>query len=564
MATRTIANGGGNWNTASTWVENAVPTSADDVVATSTSGNLTIDALAASCNTINFTNYTATCTHNTNITLTVSGATCTFVSGMTYSPASGAAITISGAGANFTGGGKTFVNLNLTGAAGPTINDANTYTNLTRTGISNKTNRLQLGANQTITGTLTVNGNSTVNRVLINSSTNGTSRTVTAAAVSFSNVDFTDITAAGAANWNLAAITGNSGDAGGNSGITFTTAADQHWTSATGTNWSTAASWTSRVPLPQDNVFMDKAFNASQTVTGDMPRLGKNVDWTSATGSPAWNLTTAVTVFGSLTLISTMSFTGAQQFLFGGRASSHTLTSAGRTFPERTTFNGGGTYTLQDNLSVTSSCTLQSGGLIATTQNVTATTLVSNTSNTRTLTMGSGTWTLSGTGTVVDIAATSTGLTFSGASSTISITDTSSSTKTFNMGGQTYGTVSVSGGGSGSLTFNYSGSDSTVQTMTIGGPKTVLLLATTTDTLSIGTLTINGSAGNTDTFSSDTAASIRNVKITGSATAHYTTFQDINANPGISILATDNCTNGGNNHNIIFSVSKLLALTGVG
>ena len=42
MATRTISNSGGNYNSTSTWVEGIIPTAADDVVATGTSGNLSV------------------------------------------------------------------------------------------------------------------------------------------------------------------------------------------------------------------------------------------------------------------------------------------------------------------------------------------------------------------------------------------------------------------------------------------------------------------------------------------------------------------------------------------
>lgn len=90
MATRTIANGGGNWSATTTWVEGAVPTASDDVVATGTSGNLTINATAA-CRSIDLTNYTGTVTHSTAVTLTIgtstanpSGVALKFVAGMTY------------------------------------------------------------------------------------------------------------------------------------------------------------------------------------------------------------------------------------------------------------------------------------------------------------------------------------------------------------------------------------------------------------------------------------------------------------------------------------------------
>lgn len=49
MATRTIANGGGNWSTAATWVEGAVPSVSDALSARTTSGNLVVDALTCIC-----------------------------------------------------------------------------------------------------------------------------------------------------------------------------------------------------------------------------------------------------------------------------------------------------------------------------------------------------------------------------------------------------------------------------------------------------------------------------------------------------------------------------------
>ncbi len=62
-ATRTISNTGGNWSATGTWVEGAVPTSADDVVATATSGNLIINTTAA-VRSIDLTSYIGTLTHN--------------------------------------------------------------------------------------------------------------------------------------------------------------------------------------------------------------------------------------------------------------------------------------------------------------------------------------------------------------------------------------------------------------------------------------------------------------------------------------------------------------------
>lgn len=59
MAVRTISDAGGNWNDTAAWVEGAVPTNADDVVATATSGNLTLN-VNGYCRSIDFTGYTGT------------------------------------------------------------------------------------------------------------------------------------------------------------------------------------------------------------------------------------------------------------------------------------------------------------------------------------------------------------------------------------------------------------------------------------------------------------------------------------------------------------------------
>jgi len=85
MATRTVANGGGNFNATGTWVEGVVPTAADAVVFTATSGALNVN-VASVCLSIDFTNYVNTITFNG--TLTVSGNV-TLVAGFTQAGANG-------------------------------------------------------------------------------------------------------------------------------------------------------------------------------------------------------------------------------------------------------------------------------------------------------------------------------------------------------------------------------------------------------------------------------------------------------------------------------------------
>ncbi len=85
MATRTISNAGGNWNTVGCWVEGAIPLSSDDVVATGTSGNVTFNSNVV-CLTIDLTGYIGSITRQINgaRTITVSGNTVVFSSGMTW------------------------------------------------------------------------------------------------------------------------------------------------------------------------------------------------------------------------------------------------------------------------------------------------------------------------------------------------------------------------------------------------------------------------------------------------------------------------------------------------
>jgi hypothetical protein len=87
MATRTISDLGGNYNATATWVEGVVPTSADDVVATATSGQLTVNVSSAA-RSIDLTLYTNTLTLNNNWTLNVTGLTHTFGTGMDFASTS--------------------------------------------------------------------------------------------------------------------------------------------------------------------------------------------------------------------------------------------------------------------------------------------------------------------------------------------------------------------------------------------------------------------------------------------------------------------------------------------
>jgi hypothetical protein len=456
---------------------------------------------------------------------------------------------------DFYGGGLTYNEVQLNGTE-PDVYQANTFVTLTRTGTASKTDSVTFHDNQTITGTLTLTGNSATDRLLVMSDTLGTARTLTAATVSVLNADFQDIAGAGTGSWNLSAITGKSGDCGGNSGITFTTAQTNYWVGDTG-SWSDTNEWasssgggagTGRVPLPQDDARFDaNSFSgASQTVTADMPRMGKSINFTGVTNTPtlALTLSTGLTIFGSLTLVSAMNVTSQYNLYFQGRGS-YTLTTAGKTlidnYAQMIVQMIEGTLTLQDDLVLVGKLTIDNGTFNANNKNISASSFSSSNTHTRTITMGSGTWILTGTATVWNLL-TVVNLTLNSNTSTIKLTNDSSSTKYFSGGGKTYYNFwnATAGSGTcvilGSNTFNDFKVDAgRIQRFTAGTTQTVI------------TFTAIGTSENTITIQSVTAESHTLTKTGGgSISCDYLYISYSTAMPADTWYAT-NSIDAGNN-----------------
>ncbi|MDH4358810.1 MAG: fibronectin type III domain-containing protein [Candidatus Berkelbacteria bacterium] len=462
-------------------------------------------------------------------------------------------------------GGKTFNNVNFTGSGSPNLYaNGSTFANLTRTGTAVKTDGFSFSTNFAVTGTLSLAGNSAINRLLVKSDTLGTARTITTtgATVTTNNVDFMDITFAnGGSDLDLTNGGANSiGDCGGNSisgggTLTMTTPVAQTWNDATGGNWSDAGNWTSRVPLPQDNVSMAVAggYNSGVTVTADMPRLGKSIDWTGAgyTGTkPTWALNTlsAYYSYGSFTLISGMTFTVGGYYYpiyFQGRGS-YTLTTAGNNFytnlyVEMPT----GTLTLQDALSVTYMLTVKNGTFNANNYNVSTAGLSSNVTTTRAITMGSGTWTITGVSSSYLWYVRTDSLTLDCGTSTIALTKTDSATSSFYGGGQIYNNITISPSATNVLTF-FNAFTFANMTMASAGTKTVKFTKDTTYTMT-GTNFLNGTAGNLVTIDSDDGVTQWTLlKASGMVVCDYVSMNRSNATGGATFYLTANSSGTGN------------------
>jgi hypothetical protein len=375
----------------------------------------------------------------------------------------------------FYGNGETYYDVQLINVHSLSTTDnslisgANTFTTLSISGDASTGYTTNIDANQIITGTLTIAGDSAVNRLLIRSDTIGTARTLTAATVTVSNADFQDITGAGTASWNLSAITGKSGDCGGNSGITFTTADNMYWSKNNGA-WTDPANWflatnggggAGRVPLPQDTAIFDaNSFDDTGKIVTivDNYRVG-DIDASGATFAPTFGSGDFnVLVYGSITW-GAMDIHASIDWFFYSRYS-ETLTSASKTFPDITigsTSGDGisGTLTLQDALTSSGIVTLNRGTLDFNDQNVTMATFDSSTNTyTRTLSMGDGEITVNSTAAVNKWNIATGSFTLNKDNSTLILTNSGTNAQSITGGGKTYDGLTIKGAGVYTLTFN--------------------------------------------------------------------------------------------------------------
>lgn len=270
---------------------------------------------------------------------------------------------------------------------------------------ANQTRVVQLAGDLTCTGTFTITGNSAINRPTVWSAIAGVARTITAAATAISGgVDWQDITGAGAAA-PFVASSGFMGDAQGNTNITFTTPATQTRDGTSGA-WSVAARWTSRVPLPQDDVVINgSSGNITQT---DILTLGRNIDFTGYTGTITRNSTSSnYQIYGNVTLSPTANYGSNPNTFYvdyRGRGA-QTITSNGVPLFQATSnqrmyiYAPGGSYTFVDDVHIhtsssgTASLTVFAGTLdlgAGRSHNI-ATLASSTTTAVRAITCGAGT-----------------------------------------------------------------------------------------------------------------------------------------------------------------------------
>jgi hypothetical protein len=435
-------------------------------------------------------------------------------------------INLSNSNAGLTGNGKTFYNVNFTsvGAGTVAISGANTFNNLSVTGITSAgLKNVSLTANQTITGTLTLSaGTNATMRTFVQSDTIGTTRTLTCAAFSGTDADFRDITIAGAA----APVSGTRlGDCKGNSGITFDAAKTVYWCFVDSSNWG-ALTWGltsggsttySAFPLAQDTAVIDNAvlptgkivtINAAYNIgTIDMSARTSNT-MTLATGS------TTPAIYGNWINGTGTTITGTGQMTFAGRGS-QTITSSGIAFPQGFRIETpSGSVVLQDaltgSLTTASAFVIAAGTFDANGYNVTLAGGASSATSTvaRTIAVGSGTFVVGGTTGWNMTAATNLTVTGTG---TISLT--SASAKTFAGGGIAYTNITLDQGGAGALTISGNNTFANITNTYSATGATNITIGTTTQRVTQWTAT--GAAGRVLTVQGTSASSPGTLILTG-------------------------------------------------
>ena len=499
---------------------------------------------------------------NVTITLTLANMTVWIINnntGLTLS-ATGSRIIMNAAGATFTIPSSTsqvYDTLEFTGSGNATI-QGNTVNHLIRTGTNSKNDGMIIGSGLNV-GTLELNSNSEINRLLIQSSVLGTQRTINADTVVVSHtVDFQDINGTGDADWTVAGTGATHlGDCNGNSGITFTPSALQTWISATGGVTSDITKWSGRIPLPQDDISFNNAFSASQGVTCDMPRVGRNIDWTGATGTPSWTLSVGYTIYGGIKLITGMNISGGGNGVLNGRGDTFDLFLAGKTMAGSMIVNAiGGTYRQLDGYRQSANFTLVYGGwdnqrgysFLAQTFN-------SSNGNVRSLLMGKAEITLTTTSNTTFFTVTNTtNLTLDMDEATIILSTATSNARTIALGaGQIYGELRYNVASTGTLIILNA---SRIKRLNINnGARTIQFNSFTT--FQIDKFDVRGAPSALITITVNAGGTFNLAKLgDGVIGSDYLNVANCNCTTPNKFYAGTHSTDGGGNTNVIFDSFK--------
>jgi hypothetical protein len=213
------------------------------------------------------------------------------------------------------------------------------------------------------------------------------------------------------------------------------------WDGSTATKWAATSGGTGGAAVPKigTNVFFDSASDSAApfTVTVSTGAVCNNLTASGLDQTMTLSGSTAMSIYGNLSVPATnftQSYTGTITFAGTGN---ETITTNGKTFTAFTFDGVGGTFTLQDALTLTGAATLTRGGLSLSSYTFTCSTFSSNNANGRTISFGTGKFVITSSSTeTVWNTATITNLTIdaSGGDTLVELTGGGATIKTISAG----------------------------------------------------------------------------------------------------------------------------------
>lgn len=282
-----------------------------------------------------------------------------------------------------------------------------------------------------------------------------------------------------------------------------------NWDATGNTNWAATSNGSNdqTVPGTNDDVFFDGVGAGASDSNISANITIKSLDCTGYVNTLTQATSTTLTVSGLLfKLVSGMTYTAADatsRTSFSNSSGTCLVTTAGKSMGTVLWLTSGGTRQLQDNWVGIGDFDLRAGTIDCNNKNVTTRTVYLNvTTTTRVLTMGSGTFTLSGASSLIWQEDSPTNLTVNANTSTIKWNNNGSGSYNFNGGGHAYNNFWATGAGTGKLTFYDNNSFNQFKDDGTGAHSLLFAQATTT---TVTTFPVSGTPGNLITISSDAA-----------------------------------------------------------
>lgn len=314
-----------------------------------------------------------------------------------------------------------------------------------------------------------------------------------------------------------------------------------NWDNASTAHWSTSSGGanSASIPTSADDVFFDANSGGGICTLLTATAVCKSLTCTGFNGTIT-GTTVGIDVYGNFTLAVGMAWTVITGITFKG---SGTLTTAGITILGTINSTGTVTVTLGDNLiSTGASVGVGTNGTFnANNFNITCAIFTVNGTTSATILMGTGLWTLTGTGTVWDTSGV-TGLNVTGSSSSIKITNSTAANVTFAGGGFIYGNIWFSRGASANDCI-ITGSNTFADIKDTGTVAHSLRFGQGSNT-TFTTFTVSGSAGQLISIDSSGGTGTHTLTCaSGIISCDYLNIQHSIATGGATFYAGKNSTN---------------------